>query len=1196
MVSRKNSSAFKKVGLIFVTLCMALLVAACGNKKVAVTEVSLGDVTELELYVGEYEVLEATVLPENATDKTVTWTTSNDRVATVRNGVVEAVGAGQATITVRSGDKTDTVAVTVTERTYEYTVTFDVNGGTAVPAQTVLEGEKAEEPEKPTREGYEFAGWFVNDEEFDFDTEITQNIEIYAKWNEIFDVTFEVNGGSAVAAAQVVNGKRVTKPIDPQKVGYTFGGWFTDANLTIPYDFLNPVIKDLKLYAKWNIITYTITFTGINKIQNVDHGQLATEPEVEEKEGFIFGGWFTDPAFTNEFDFEEPVTASATLYAKWDFDPEVYTEATLEIGGGEWSFSGVQMFFAGLDPIASHPVKFYNPNNTQYLDTYTTTLFLANPDAPKTAIAWCNIVGLKKNAAGLYVVDQVIPASGTTTDGSKFDYFLYAHDGYPAGYSFLGSLQVGQLVALEGFDVVGAKPGAINATIKVYAAGTSVDTSKCVVRVNQPLPTPTKAGFTFGGWYASSDFSGDRVTTISEATKLYAKWVNAYEVSFGEDAKAQIVTEGEKATVPTKPTKAGFYFRGWYADAEFKTLFDFNTPITKATTVYAKWDENIVVETDDVDYNALWNDTLETWYIKVTVEDEDLDAESVKSIKVLEEAGVALETPKVLTPDTDKVMWFGVSLVDSDVSFKKAGQYAYEVVRKDDSVFVFTFKYEPSKVKGLTEVVYAESNYEAVLNNEEGLYFIEVVAEGEDLDAESIKSIEVVKEAGEVLEEAKALTPNTDKVMWFSVANKEDKKLDLKEAGEYAFKVVRKDDSEYILKFNYKPNMVVGLHAELANVDYNAVWNDILGTYYIEVTPSVDLSAANVKSIKVLVEAGETLETPRELTPDTDTVMWFGVATGNGDLTFKALGKYKYEVVLKDDSKVEFEFYYNPELVRQIEYPVTFNANGGKVLGKDTIGTFAFIGEKIVAPLTPERTGYKFVGWYLGDKQFDFAKDTINGPTTLVAKWELYKVNYELNGGKMFPFETKQQMLDEFFQDFYNYCKGTNTEFESLEVFKHGEGNTSGYNGTWYNTHLAKLRTAPRPTKADDSLNVFASSTQYYAKWLPFFDMMEKFVNGVNSAQHFYEASSTYVGNLRLQDYAKDHPSRPAALLALMPEAPAEISLDYATVLPVPVKDGYTFDGWYLTADFSGDPVTEIPVGTYHDVTVYAKWTAKPEA
>ncbi len=69
----------------------------------------------------------------------------------------------------------------------EYKVTFDSNGGSAVSSQTVKEGETVTEPEDPTREGYTFAGWYLNINDtnpYNFNTKVTKNITLHAKWAE----------------------------------------------------------------------------------------------------------------------------------------------------------------------------------------------------------------------------------------------------------------------------------------------------------------------------------------------------------------------------------------------------------------------------------------------------------------------------------------------------------------------------------------------------------------------------------------------------------------------------------------------------------------------------------------------------------------------------------------------------------------------------------------------------------------------------------------------------------------------------------------------------------------------------------------------------------------------------------------------------------------------------------------------------
>ena len=89
---------------------LALLLAACGPKEDPIVEVSSVSMSQSTLSIarGGSANLTATVNPSTATDKTVTWSSSNSSVATVNNGTVSAVAVGTATITATASGKTAT--------------------------------------------------------------------------------------------------------------------------------------------------------------------------------------------------------------------------------------------------------------------------------------------------------------------------------------------------------------------------------------------------------------------------------------------------------------------------------------------------------------------------------------------------------------------------------------------------------------------------------------------------------------------------------------------------------------------------------------------------------------------------------------------------------------------------------------------------------------------------------------------------------------------------------------------------------------------------------------------------------------------------------------------------------------------------------------------------------------------------------
>ena len=220
----------------------------------------------------------------------------------------------------------------------QYTVSYQTNGGETIASEIVDDG-TTYTPKTTSRTGYTFAGWFTDEDltsAFADGTQITADTTLYAKWtiNE-YTVTFNANGGSAVTEQKVEYNATASEPSDPTKTGYTFAGWYADAELTTAFDFATPVTADTTLYAKWTINEYTVTFNanGGSAVaeQTVEYNATASEPSDPTKTGYTFAGWYADAELTAAYDFATPVTADTTLYAKW-------TEVT--VPGGETQTPG----------------------------------------------------------------------------------------------------------------------------------------------------------------------------------------------------------------------------------------------------------------------------------------------------------------------------------------------------------------------------------------------------------------------------------------------------------------------------------------------------------------------------------------------------------------------------------------------------------------------------------------------------------------------------------------------------------------------------------------------------------------------------------------------------------------------------------------------------------------------------------------
>ena len=209
----------------------------------------------------------------------------------------------------------------------KYTVDFDLNGGDwSLPTtgSFVTGGAGIDQPTvSPTRSGYLFAGWTLNGQAYQFGTPITSDITLVAAWfacptPQTYTVTFESNGGSAVPSQTVNYGGVVVKPQDPTKDGFTFGGWYCDAALTVPYNFCNAVYSSFTLYAKWvaggEVCTVTFDVGGnISQVQVVK-GTPVAQPADPVKDGYRFACWTLNGL---PYNFNAPVMTDITLCANF---------------------------------------------------------------------------------------------------------------------------------------------------------------------------------------------------------------------------------------------------------------------------------------------------------------------------------------------------------------------------------------------------------------------------------------------------------------------------------------------------------------------------------------------------------------------------------------------------------------------------------------------------------------------------------------------------------------------------------------------------------------------------------------------------------------------------------------------------------------------------------------------------------------
>ncbi len=217
---------------------------------------------------------------------------------------------------------------------------YVTDGDTVIENETVKLGDPLSYPIQPTKEGYIFSGWYLDDQSFtipyttDYDLANVsgKTLSIYAKWMLYqYTITLNTNGGSNLPPIhRTIEQSSMIEPNNPTKAGYHFIGWYLNSGLTDSYAFDYVLNEDVTLYAKWGINGYTLTFdsnggTDVSPIEYTVEQQVINQPENPTKEGYTFMGWYLDIDFIDSFEFDQAIHEDVTIYARWEAEEELNT-------------------------------------------------------------------------------------------------------------------------------------------------------------------------------------------------------------------------------------------------------------------------------------------------------------------------------------------------------------------------------------------------------------------------------------------------------------------------------------------------------------------------------------------------------------------------------------------------------------------------------------------------------------------------------------------------------------------------------------------------------------------------------------------------------------------------------------------------------------------------------------------------------
>lgn len=461
-----------------------------------------------------------------------------------------------------------------------YTVTWNANGGTVSPASvSKTHGSTLGTLPTPTRAAtaeysYTFAGWFTaasGGTQISTTTTVTGNVTYYAHWTATkrsYTATFNGNGGETPSPSTITKKYNVALGTLPtcSRTGYTFLGWYTASSGGTKISTTTVVTKDITYYAQWSINSYTLTFnpnggtvtpTSKNLEYNSAYGTLPTPTRASDAQyTYTFAGWYTAATGGTQVTAATKMAAKdTTVYAHWTSNTRSYT--------------------------VSYQTTYGTLNRTSQSVTYNSkgSCTLTMPD--NTAEFTYTFVGWYTAANG-----------GGTKVGSELTLETPAIKGTVTYYAYVTRSTKSYT---HTFNANGG--GTVSPATITKAYNTALGT----------LPTVSRTGYTFVGWFDTSAASGGtQATTATKVTGTktwYARWsINSYTFTFdkngGNTPSTTTITKEYNTAVGTLPTCTRnadntytYAFAGWFDTSASSggTQLTTSTKVISNKTWYARW-------------------------------------------------------------------------------------------------------------------------------------------------------------------------------------------------------------------------------------------------------------------------------------------------------------------------------------------------------------------------------------------------------------------------------------------------------------------------------------------------------------------------------------------------------------------------------------------------------------------------------
>ena len=476
----------------------------------------------------------------------------------------------------------------------DYTITYDLDGGSANNPVTHNITSSAIVLQHPTRNGYTFLGWTgSNGNEPELDVVIpageTGNLSYTAHWSlDTYTITYELYGGTNALknpTSFTINDNIELK--DAKKDYYTFEGWYLDASFKQKITNINGHYGNLTLHAHFVPFSYNATFDAgegnfefhvtyiwggnlQNTTRTYKNGDTfyPYSVTIPTRSGYLFNGWYFDSALTEPIPETLEVTSDLTLYAKWFATVDGVVKLT----------SGGKNYYCYGDGDKTSEYFYVAPT---YSGTATITYTLkgyyyTSSGVKPSQFTFNDLTG----GSSLY---RMAPQSSSTNSGTVEIDLVAGHTYYIHVASFGSS-------------------GTADVTIKP-----TNHTYKCEVSQNYNIvqnyeentktTNPVRSGYDFVRW---NDNEGNPIHDVWDYTSdqtFTAEWtLHHYQINYelnggvNNEVNPSSYTIEDGTIVLANPTREGYTFEGWFKDANYQNqITEINCANKVDYTLYAKW-------------------------------------------------------------------------------------------------------------------------------------------------------------------------------------------------------------------------------------------------------------------------------------------------------------------------------------------------------------------------------------------------------------------------------------------------------------------------------------------------------------------------------------------------------------------------------------------------------------------------------